>query len=80
MMFFNDENLMISIPLLIVMLILVVLIVFGAIYGTCMLRNQDKQRDNGQVWMSAEEKQRLAIVKTLSFGGTIAGVEHVEEL
>ena len=80
MIFFDDENLMISIPLLIVMLILVVLIVLGAIYGIRMLRNRDDQTDSGQVWKAAEDNQQLMMVKTLSFGGAIAGVEHVEEL
>ena len=81
MTFFNDENLMISIPLLIViLLILVILIVFGAIYGCRMLRNRDDQTDSGQVWKAAEDNQQLMMVNTLSFGGAIAGVEHVEEV
>ena len=45
---------MISIPLLGVMLVLMVLIVFGDIYESHMLRNQDKQRDNVQVWKAEE--------------------------
>ena len=54
MVSFIDENLMISIPLLGVMLVLMVLIVFGDIYESHMLRNQDKQRDNVQVWKAEE--------------------------
>ena len=79
MIFLNDENLMVAIPLLIVMLILVVLIVFGAIYGYRMLRNRDDQRDNDQAMKPEEGNQKLMMVRTLSFGNTIVGIEEVEE-
>ena len=45
-----------------------------------MLRNRDDQTDSGQVWKAAEDNQQLMMVNTLSFGGAIAGVEHVEEV